>query len=45
MYETSFVSMMIRDQWYAAIYAVTPEEFANYKPKFTSRDTTEFHLV
>ena len=43
MYETSFVSMMIRDQWYVAIYAVTPEEFANYKPKFTSRDTTEFH--
>lgn len=42
-YYTSFVSMMIRDEWYVALYAVTPEEFANYKPKFTSRDTTEFH--
>ncbi|MDC3104428.1 SHOCT domain-containing protein [Candidatus Pelagibacter bacterium] len=42
-YDTSFVSMMIRDEWYVGLYAVTPEEFANYKPKFTSRDTTEFH--
>ncbi len=42
-YETSFVSMIVRDEWYVALYAVTPEEFANYKTKFTSRDTTEFH--
>ena len=42
-YETSFISMVVRDQWYTMLYAVTPEEFANYKPKYTSRDGTEFH--
>ncbi len=42
-YNSSFFSTRVRDQWYVAMYAVTPEEFANYKPKFTSRDTTEFH--
>ncbi len=42
-YEASFISMMVRDEWYTATYAVTPEEFANYKTKFNTRDTTEFH--
>ena len=42
-YETSFISMVVRDQWYTMTYAVTPEKFANYKPKYTSRDGTEFH--
>ena len=43
MYNSSFFSTRVRDQWYVAMYAVTPEKFSNYKPKFTSRDTTEFH--
>ena len=42
-YESSFFSMSVRDEWYVMYYAETPESFANYKPKFTSRDTTEFH--
>ena len=42
-YESSFHSMAVRDEWYVMLYAETPEYFANYKPKFTSRDTTEFH--
>ncbi len=42
-YESSFFSMSVRDEWYVMLYAETPESFANYKPKFTSRDTTEFH--
>ena len=42
-YESSFFSMSVRDEWYVMLYAETPENFANYKPKFTSRDTTEFH--
>jgi len=42
-YESSFFSMSLRDEWYVMLYAETPENFANYKPKFTSRDTTEFH--
>ena len=42
-YNSSFFSTRVRDQWYVVMYAVTPEKFANYKPKFTSRDTTEFH--
>lgn len=42
-YESSFFSMMVKDEWHVMLYAETPENFANYKPKFTSRDTTEFH--
>ncbi len=42
-YESSFFSMAVRDEWFVMLYGVTPEKFANYKPKFTSRDTTEFH--
>ena len=42
-YETSFFSMTVRDEWYVMLYAESPEKFAGYKPKFTSRDTTEFH--
>lgn len=42
-YESSFFSMSVRDEWYVMLYVETPENFANYKPKFTSRDTTEFH--
>ncbi len=42
-YNSSFYSSRVRDQWYVVIYGVTPQKFANYKPKFTSRDTTEFH--
>ena len=42
-YESSFFSMSVRDEWYVMLYAETPKSFANYKPKFTSRDTTEFH--
>ncbi len=43
MYESSFHSMAVRDEWYVMIYAESPEHFANYKPKFTSRNSTEFH--
>ncbi len=42
-YNSSFFSTRVRDQWYVMNYGVTPQKFANYKPKFTSRDTTEFH--
>mgnify|MGYP001480846376 CR=1 FL=1 len=42
-YESSFFSMSVRDEWYVMLYAETLENFASYKPKFTSRDTTEFH--
>ncbi len=42
-HEASFFSMTVRDEWYVMMYAETPQKFANYKPKFTSRDTTEFH--
>ena len=42
-YEASFHSMAVRNTWYAVSYGETPEKFANYKPKFTSRDTSEFH--
>ena len=41
--ESSFFSMAVRDEWYALGYSILPEKFSNYKPKFTSRDTTEFH--
>ena len=42
-YESSFFSMSVKDEWHVMLFAETPENFANYKPKFTSRDTTEFH--
>lgn len=42
-YNSSFFSTRVRDQWYVVNYGVTPQKFANYKPKYTSRDTTEFH--
>jgi hypothetical protein len=40
---TSFYSMAVRNEWWNIFYAETPEKFCNYKPKFTSRDTSEFH--
>ena len=42
-YFTSYHSLAVRPSWYLFSYGITPEVFANYKPKFTSRDTTEFH--
>jgi len=39
----SFHSMTVRNDWWVVFYAETPEKFCNYKPKFTSRDTSEFH--
>ena len=42
-YFTSYHSLAVRPSWYLFSYGITPEAFANYKPKFTSRDTTEFH--
>ena len=42
-YEASYISMTVRDQWYVMGYGVSAEKFANYKPQFSSRDTTEFH--
>lgn len=42
-YEASFHSMAVRNTWYLVSYGETPEKFANYKAKFTSRDTSEFH--
>tara|TARA_B100001248_G_scaffold258383_1_gene242430 strand:- start:995 stop:1960 length:966 start_codon:yes stop_codon:yes gene_type:complete len=42
-HDASFFSMTVRDEWYSMFYAETPQKFANYKPKFTSRDTSEFH--
>lgn len=39
----SFHSMAVRNEWWHVFYAETPEKFCNYKPKFTSRDTSEFH--
>jgi len=41
--ESSFFSMAVRDEWYSLGYFELPEKFSNFKPKFTSRDTTEFH--
>ena len=37
------MSMLVRDQWILVNYMETPESFANYKIKFTTRDTSEFH--
>ena len=42
-YFASYHSLAVRPSWYLFSYVITPEAFANYKPKFTSRDTTEFH--
>mgnify|MGYP001158321539 CR=1 FL=1 len=42
-YFASYHSLAVRPSWYVVSYGITPEAFANYKPKFTSRDTTEFH--
>ena len=42
-YFASYHSLSVRPSWYVVSYGITPEAFANYKPKFTSRDTTEFH--
>ena len=38
-----FFSMPVRDQWILVLHAETPESFADYKIKFTTRDTSEFH--
>ena len=38
-----FMSMLIRDQWILVSHMETPESFANYNVKFTTRDTSEFH--
>lgn len=42
-YWSSYVSMAVRSEWYVMSYGITPEKFANYKPKFTQRDSSEFH--
>ena len=42
-YFASYHSLAVRPSWYVVSYGITPEAFANYEPKFTSRDTTEFH--
>ena len=42
-YSASFHAMTVRPAWYLISYGETPETFANYKSKYTSRDTTEFH--
>ena len=38
-----FFSMPVRDEWILAQHGETPESFADYKIKFTTRDTSEFH--
>ncbi len=42
-YTASFFSMAVRDEWFAISYGVTPEEFANYIPKNSQRDQSDFH--
>ncbi len=42
-YWSSYVSMAVRSEWHLISYGVTPEKFANYKPKFSQRDSSEFH--
>ena len=42
-YTGSFHAMNVRDAWYVIEFLQTPESFAKYKPKFTTRDTSEFH--
>ncbi len=39
----TFFSMTVRDQWIVMSYAETPKSFADYKIKFSTRDTSEFH--
>ena len=41
--EHLFFSMLVRDQWIMVLHMETPESFANYNIKFTTRDTSEFH--
>ena len=38
-----FFSMPVRDEWILLWQAETPESFADYKIKFSTRDTSEFH--
>ena len=38
-----FMSLLVRDQWIMVLHMETPENFANHKIKFTTRDTSEFH--
>ena len=38
-----FFSMPVREEWILLLHAETPESFADYKIKFTTRDTSEFH--
>ena len=35
--------MAVRDEWFVVSYGVTPEEFANYIPKNSQRDQSDFH--
>ncbi len=42
-YSSSFFSMSVRDEWYSVSYGVTPEKFANYTPKYSQRDQSDFH--
>ena len=42
-YTATYHAMTVRPAWYVLSLMQTPESFANYKPKFTSRDTSEFH--
>lgn len=39
----TYMSLLVRDQWIVMSYGETPESFANYKIKFNTRDTSEFH--
>tara|TARA_A100001011_G_C14151861_1_gene774337 strand:- start:59 stop:1018 length:960 start_codon:yes stop_codon:yes gene_type:complete len=39
----TYMSLLVRDQWIVVTHAETPESFANYKIKFNTRDTSEFH--
>ena len=42
-YSASFFSMSVRNEWHSMSYGVTPEEFANYSPKYFQRDQSDFH--
>jgi len=39
----TYMSLLVRDQWIVLSHGETPESFANYKIKFNTRDTSEFH--
>ncbi len=39
----TYMSLLVRDQWIVMSYGETPKSFANYKIKFNTRDTSEFH--